>query len=112
MSFVRWIFYSPNTGEVLYIHTQQGDFVRGTADELISALDPTNWSVMEWTEPDEEVEAAFANVDADGNPRRVNVSVDVTGSEPQLVFEYEKIQAAENPYEIIDIMEGINADTN
>ena len=66
----------------------------------------TNWGVLEWNEPDAAIEAAFAEVDADGNPRRVNVSVDVSGEEPQLVFEYEAIEAVtnEDPYEIIDIL--------
>lgn len=108
--FLRRLFYDTNTGAMLQMITLSGAAIAQSLDADADGL--TNWSVMEWTEPDEEVEAAFANVDADGNPRRVNVSDDVTGSEPQLVFEYEKIQAAENPYEIIDIMEGINADTD
>lgn len=38
--------------------------------------------------------------------RRVNVSVDVSGDEPQLIFEYEAIEEAsgDDPYEIIDIL--------
>lgn len=108
--FLRRLFYDTNTGAMLQMITLSGAAIAQSLDADADGL--TNWSVMEWTEPDEEVEVAFAETDADGNPRRVNVSVDVTGSEPQLVFEYEKIQAAENPYEIIDIMEGINADTN
>ena len=46
---------------------------------------------MEWTEPDEAIESAFEPVDADGNPRIVNVAVDVSGEAPRLVFSYEAV---------------------
>ena len=108
--FLRRLFYDLTTGAMLQMLTLSGAAVAQSLEADAEGL--TNWGVLEWTEPDPATEAAFAEVDADGNPRRINVSVDVTGSEPQLVFEYEKIQAAKNPYEIIDIMEGINADTN
>ena len=87
MAFVRWVFYD-DTGAVQYIGMQRGDFKHIPASELASALGLTNCSCMEWTEPDAEIEAAFEPVDADGNPRIVNVSVDVSGAEPQLVFAY------------------------
>ena len=87
MAFVRWVFYD-NTGAVQYIGMQRGDFKHIPASELASALGLTNCSCMEWTEPDEAIESAFEPVDADGNPRIVNVSVDVSGAEPQLVFAY------------------------
>ena len=87
MAFVRWVFYD-DTGAVKYIGMQGGDFKHIPASELASALGLTNCSCMEWTEPDAAIEAAFEPVDADGNPRIVNVSVDVSGAEPQLVFAY------------------------
>ena len=90
MAFVRWVFYD-NTGAVQYIGMQRGDFKHIPASKLAYALGLTNCSCMEWTEPDEAIEAAFEPVDADGNPRIVNVSVDVSGAEPQLVFAYEAV---------------------
>lgn len=87
MAFVRWVFYD-DTGAVQYIGMQRGDFKHIPASEIASALGLTNCSCMEWTEPDAEIEAAFEPMDADGNPRMVNVSVDVSGAEPQLVFDY------------------------
>ena len=94
MAFVRWVFYD-DTGAVQYVGMQRGDFKHIPAYELASALGLTNCSCMEWTEPDAEIEAAFADTDADGNPRIVNVSVDVSGAEPQLVFEYAAVPEQE-----------------
>ena len=95
MAFVRWVFYDA-TGAVQYIGMQRGDFKHIPASELASALGLTNCSCMEWTEPDAAIEAAFEPVDADGNPRIVNVSVDVSGAEPQLVFEYTAVPEPEH----------------
>lgn len=94
MAFVRWVFYN-NNGAVQYVGMQRGDFKHIPASELASALGLTNYSCMEWTEPDAAIEAAFEPVDADGNPRVVNVSVDVSGAEPQLVFEYTAVPEQE-----------------
>ena len=94
MAFVRWVFYD-DTGAVRYIGMQRGDFKHIPASELASALGLTNNSYMEWTEPDAAIEAAFEPVDTDGNPRIVNVSVDVSGAEPQLVFEYAAVPEPE-----------------
>ena len=94
MAFVRWVFYD-DTGAVRYIGMQRGDFKHIPASELASALGPTNCFCMEWTEPDAAIEAAFEPVDADGNPRIVNVSVDVSGAEPQLVFAYAAVPEPE-----------------
>ena len=94
MAFVRWVFYD-DTGAVQYIGMQRGDFKHIPASELASALGLTNYSCMEWTEPDAAIEAAFEPVDTDGNPRIVNVSVDVSGAEPQLVFEYAAVPEQE-----------------
>ena len=94
MAFVRWVFYD-DTGAVQYIGMQRGDFKHIQASELASALGLTNCSCMEWTEPDAAIETAFEPVDANGNPRVVNVSVDVSGAEPQLVFEYAAVPEPE-----------------
>ena len=94
MAFARWVFYD-NTGAVQYIGMQRGDFKHIPASELASALGLTNCSCMEWTEPDAAIEAAFEPVDKDGNPRIVNVSVDVSVAEPQLVFEYAAVPEPE-----------------
>ena len=94
MAFVRWVFYD-DTGDVQYIGMQRGDFKHIPASELASALGLTNCSCREWTEPDAAIEAAFEPVDADGNPRVVNVSVNVSGAEPQLVFAYEAVPEPE-----------------
>ena len=87
MAFVRWVFYD-TAGAVQYVGMQRGNFKRISADAMAAALGLTNYACMEWTEPDAAIEAAFADTDADGNPRIVNVSVDVSGAEPQLVFAY------------------------
>ena len=75
---------------------------------MAAALGLKGCACLEWTETNADIEAAFEPVDADGNPRIVNVSVDVSGEAPQLVFSYEAVpeQTQDNPYEIIDIMEG------
>ena len=94
MTFVRWVFYDV-TGAVQYVGMQRGNFKRISADDMAAALGLTNYACMEWTEPDAAIEAAFEPVDADGNPRIVNVSVDVSGAEPQLVFEYAAVPEPE-----------------
>ena len=94
MAFVRWVFYDA-TGAVQYVGMQRGNFKRISADAMAAALGIKNCSCMEWTEPDAAIEAACEPVDADGNPRIVNVSVDVSGAEPQLVFEYTAVPEPE-----------------
>ena len=94
--FRRRVFYDAATGEVLRSSVMKGMLNPSyTADMEASALGLTNCSCMEWTEPDAAIEAAFEPVDADGNPRIVNVSVDVSGAEPQLVFEYAAVPEQE-----------------
>lgn len=107
MNFVRWVFYD-TSGTVKYVGMQRGDFVHVPSEQVAAALGLTGCACLEWREPDAEIEAAFEPVDAEGNPRIVNVSVDVSGEAPQLVFSYEAVleQTQDNPYEIIDIMEG------
>ena len=94
MAFVRWVFYDA-TGAVQYVGMQRGNFKRISADDMAAALGLSVCSCMEWTEPDAEIETAFEPVDADGNPRMVNVSVDVSSTEPQLVFAYAPVPEQE-----------------
>ena len=94
--FRRRVFYDAATGEVLRSSVMKGTLnPNHTAAREADTLGLTNYSCMEWTEPDAEIEAAFDPVDADGNPRVVNVSVDVSGTEPQLVFAYEAVPEPE-----------------
>ena len=94
--FRRRVFYNAETGAVLHESMMEGVLKPNyTAGMEASALGLTNCSCMEWTEPDAAIEAAFEPVDANGNPRVVNVSVDVSGAEPQLVFAYEAVPEPE-----------------
>lgn len=87
--FRRRVFYNAETGAVLHESMATGCLASNYTSEMeAAALGLANCSCMEWTEPDAAIEAAFEPVDADGNPRIVNVSVDVSGAEPQLVFAY------------------------
>ena len=90
----------------------EGGFHLLTQEKEAALCGLENWGCMEWREKDPEIEIAFADVDAEGNPRIVEVSVDVSGAEPQLVFAYSPIEDApdgEDPYQIIDILTGGNA---
>lgn len=104
--YIRRVFYDPVTGAVFYIHTQQGDFEYTQPAVMAALIGHSDAACMEWTTPDSAIEAAFAEMDADGKARRVNVIVDVSGDEPQLMFEYEAMEEAsgDDPYEIIDIL--------
>ena len=89
--FARRIFYNPTTGGVSRIWSADGNFRMLAQDEEAALCGLTGCACLEWTEPDPEIEAAFSPVDADGNPRIVNVSVDVSGEAPRLVFSYEAV---------------------
>ena len=104
--YIRRVFYDPTTGAVLYGYTQQGDFEYTQPAVIAALIGYPDAACMEWTTQDAAIEADFAETDSDGNPRRVNVSVDVSGDEPQLIFEYEAIEetSGDNPCEIIDIL--------
>ena len=94
--FRRRVFYNAETGAVLHESMATGCLASNYTSEMeAAALCLTNYSCMEWTEPDAAIEAAFEPVDMDGNPRIVNVSVDVSGAEPQLVFEYTAVPEQE-----------------
>ena len=94
--FRRRVFYDAATGVVLHCGKMYGLLNPSyTADMEASVLGLKNCSCMEWTDPDAAIEAAFEPVDADGNPRIVNVSVDVSGAGAQLVFEYAAVPEQE-----------------
>lgn len=94
--FRRRVFYNAETGAVLRSSVMKGMLnANHTAAREADALGFTNYACMEWIEPDAAIEAAFEPVDKDGNPRIVNVSVDMSGAEPQLVFEYAAVPEQE-----------------
>lgn len=98
MNFVRWVFYD-TSGAVKYTGMQRGDFAHVPSEQVAAALGLTGCACLEWSTPDADIEAAFEPVVADGNPRIVNVSVDVSGEAPQLVFTYEAIPEMESETE-------------
>lgn len=101
--FRRRFFYDLSTGAALRSCMAQGDLKRiYPAGQEAADVGLTNWGMFEWDEPDAAIEAAFADADADGNPRTVTASV-VDGA---LHFEYAAIKAPDDPFEIIDILTG------
>ena len=108
--FRRRVFYNA-AGEVVRCYTMQGNINQNyTVEQEKTDIGLADCDCMEWTEPDHEIETAFADTDAEGNPRTVEVSVDVSGDEPQLVFTYtpvEDVPTGDDPYEIIDILTGV-----
>ena len=94
--FRRRVFYNAETGAVLRCAMAEGCLAGDyTAEREAAVLGLSGCAYMEGTEPDAAIETAFEPVDADGNPRIVNVSVDVSGAEPQLVFEYASVPEQE-----------------
>lgn len=87
--FLRRIFYDAATGEVKCGYTMEGAIAPFTQERDAEVRGLMGCACLEWMEPDEAIEAAFADVDAEGKARLVNVSVDVSGAEPRLVFAYE-----------------------
>lgn len=93
--WARRIFYDTATGDIVRMWCANGSIRLLAKDEEAALCGLANCSCMEWTEPDAEIESAFADTDADGNPRVVNVSVDVSGADPQLVFAYTAVPEPE-----------------
>ena len=90
--FRRRIFYNTEAGAVLHSYAVEGNLKQDyTAENEAAALGLTGCACLEWSTPDADIEAAFEPVDAEGNPRIVNVSVDVSGEAPRLVFSYEAV---------------------
>ena len=91
--FVRRIYFNPETGEILHSYMMSGDIKPLTAAQEAARLGLENWAVMEWREPDPEIEQNF--VDSYGR-----VSVDVSGESPVLVFDFTPLPEPEpNEYE-------------
>ena len=86
--WMRRIFYDLATCAVLRMWAAHGDIKVLAQAEEAEICGLTGCGCMEWTEPDPEVEAAFAPVDAEGKARLVTVTVDMSGAEPRLVFAY------------------------
>ena len=89
--FARRVFYNQTTGDVLRTWSADGNFRMLAQDDEAAICGLSGCACLEWREPDADIEAAFEPVDADGNPRIVNVSVDVSGEAPRLVFNYEAV---------------------
>ena len=47
MNFVRWIFYNPETGDVFYSGTQQGDFKKIPAEQVACYMGYPDAAYME-----------------------------------------------------------------
>ena len=86
--WVRRVFYNQTTGDVLRTWSADGNFRMLAQDDEAAICGLSGCACLEWREPDADIEAAFEPVDADGNPRIVNVAVDVSGEAPRLVFNY------------------------
>lgn len=106
--WARRIFYDKTSGEMLRMWVMEGSFRLLTQEKEAALCGLANWGCMEWLEPDEETEAAFSDRDENGMLRHVEVSVDVSGNEPKLVFTYTPVEETErdDPYAIIDILTG------
>lgn len=107
--FRRRVFYNA-AGEVVRCYAMQGELnPYYTVEQEKNDFNITGCDCLEWTEPDPATEAAFAEVDADGKARTVSVTVDLSGSEPQLSFTYAPVEdptERDDPYTIIDILTG------
>lgn len=71
--FLRRLYYDKTTGAELLRSVIQGDAIAPMQET--EAEDLTNWAVLEWAHPYEDIEAAFAEYDADGNRRTMTVTV-------------------------------------
>ena len=89
--FARRIFYDPATGDVSRMWCAAGNLRLLPKDEEAAICGISGCACLEWREPDADIEAAFLPADAEGNPRIVNVAVDVSGEAPRLVFNYEAV---------------------
>lgn len=85
--FIRRLYYNEN-GVVLHSYMMQGAIKPLTAEAEAARLGLTDWTVMEWTSPDPELEQNF--VDSYGR-----VSVDLSGDEPVLVFDFSELPEVE-----------------
>lgn len=90
--FIRRLYYNNETGEVLYSYMMQGHIRPIPAYDEAARLELESWSVMEWFTPDCEIEQNFT--DSYGR-----VSVDMSGEEPVLAFDFSEVPEVETEYE-------------
>lgn len=83
--FLRRLFYNEQ-GEVLHSYMMEGALKPRTAEDEAAHLGLTDWSVMEWGEPDPDVEQNFVNSYG-------RVSVDMESGE--LVFDFSPLPVEE-----------------
>lgn len=88
--FLRRLFYDLTTGKMLDMRMTSGAAIAPSIEKEAEGL--VNWGVVEWTAPDPEAEAAMSKKDADGNPRKVTVTVDVKSVPPKPVYTYAPIE--------------------
>ena len=100
--FIRRFYYDLTTGRQLLSYYAEGAIVILPVNEEAANLGLENWGVFEWNEKIPEIESAFSDTDADGNPREVRPYVE--GGE--LKFEYTPIVVPDDPYKIIDTLTG------
>lgn len=89
--FLRRLYYN-DAGEILHSCMMQGNIRPLTAGAEAARLGLENWAVMEWRMPDPEIEQNFA--DSCGR-----VSVDISGVEPVLCFDFSPFPVEESPEE-------------
>ena len=88
--FLRRLYYDLSTGAMLGCTVTSGRAIASDAATEAAGLE--NWGVIEWKQPYDDIEAAFAEYDADGNPRTVTVTVDVKSVPPKPVYTYAPIE--------------------
>lgn len=88
--FIRRLYYNHTTGEMLHSYMMEGDIKPISAWDEAARLGLENWAVMEWREPDPEVEQNF--IDSYGR-----VSVDMESGE--LVFDFSPLPVVETEAE-------------
>lgn len=101
MKFIRRLYYDITSGNVLNGYRMQGDLAPLTVTAEAEILGLTNYGYFEWTEPDAEIEQAFT--DSYGR-----VTVDITQTPPQLVFDYSSLPEPE-PTEAEDMQAALEA---
>ena len=81
MNFIRRYYYDLLTGETLISYMTQGEIEPNTIEQDVELYGLTNYGYFEWTEPDEQIEANFANSYG-------RVTVDVSKEPHELVFDF------------------------
>lgn len=101
MAFIRRHFYDLDTGKTLRSYHMQGWIEPISIEEEAILYSLSNYGLYEWTEPDAEIEQAFE--DSYGR-----VTVDITQTPPQLVFDYSPLPEPE-PTEAEDMQAALEA---